>query len=448
MTMKAGCSALGLCVIGAMAGSGCTDTRAFTDEQRAVLAQFRLPAGPPPDPSNAFADDVRAAVLGKKWFFDPRLSGPIGPGNDGVTNGSLGVTGDRGKVACVSCHDPAMGGSDHRSRPPQTSLGAGYSGRNAQTVLNAAWVDLDQGGWQTWDGSGDSVWGGNLLPLEKTTSNNATRLQLAHIVFDHYKADYEALFGPLPDLSNTIRFPLDGKPGDHSGFDNLAPADKDAINRVFANMGKAIAAYERRLVSTAFQPSAFDRMLAGDDAAMTAAAIRGARLYIGKAACDECHRGPLFADQKFHNIGVPQTGEHAFETDLGRDLGIMNVQQSLFTRAGAFSDALDDSHLRSLARRPADLGAFKTPTLRNVARTGPYMHDGVYATLGEVIDHYNRGGGMGDFSGTKEVTIAPLLLDDQEMSDLVEFLSSLDDGPPLPTPDFPEGLIGPPTLPN
>ena len=445
--MKAGCSALGLCVIGAMTGSGCTDTRAFTDEQRAVLAQFRLPAEPPPDPSNAFADDVRAAVLGKKWFFDPRLSGPLAPGNDGVTNGSLGVAGAIGRVACASCHDLAVGGSNHRSRPPQTSLGAGYSGRNAQSVLNAAYVDLDQGGWQTWDGSGDSVWGGNLLPMEKPTSNNATRLQLAHIVFDHYKADYEALFGPLPDLSNTARFPPTGKPG-IAAFDDMAPADQDAINRVFANMGKAIAAYERRLVSTAFQPSAFDRMLAGDDTAMTDAAIRGARLYIGKAACDECHRGPMFADQKFHNIGVPQTGDHAFEPDLGRDQGIPIVKQSLFTRAGAFSDAHDDSHLRNLAQRPADVGAFKTPTLRTVARTGPYMHDGVYATLGEVIDHYNRGGGMGDFSGTKEVTISPLLLDSQETSDLVEFLNSLDDGPPLPAPDFPEGLVALPTLPN
>jgi cytochrome c peroxidase len=447
MTMKAGGSALGLCVIGAMAGSGCTDTRAFTDEQRAVLAQFRLPAGPPPDPSNRFADDVRAAVLGKQWFFDPRLSGPLAPGNDGVTNGSLGVAGAIGRVACASCHDLAMGGSDHRSRPPQTSLGAGYSGRNAQTVLNAAWVDLGKGGWQTWDGSGDSVWGGNLLPLEKPTSNNATRLQLAHIVFDHYKADYEALFGPLPDLSNTARFPPTGKPG-IAAFDSMAPADQDAINRVFANLGKAIAAYERRLVSTAFQPSAFDRMLAGDDTAMTAAAIRGARLYIGKAACDECHRGPMFADQRFHNIGVPQTGEHAFETDLGRDQGIPTLEQSLFTRAGAFSDAFDDSQLQNLAQRPADVGAFKTPTLRNVARTGPYMHDGVYATLGEVIDHYNRGGGMGDFSGTQEVTISPLLLDSQDTSDLEEFLRTLDDGEPLPTPDFPEGLVAPPTLPN
>jgi cytochrome c peroxidase len=434
-------------LIGAMAGPGCTDSRAFTDEQRAVLAQLRLPAGPPPDPSNAFSDNVAAAVLGKKWFFDPRLSGPLAPGNDGVTDGSLGPAGAIGRVACVSCHDPANGGSDHRSRPPQTSLGADYSGRNAQTVLNAAYIDLGQGGWQTWDGRGDSLWGGNLLPLERSTSNNATRLQLAHVVFDHYKADYEALFGPLPDLSNTTRFPPTGKPGSPE-FDRMAPADQDAVNRVFANVGKALAAYERRLVSNAFQPSAFDRMLAGDDTAMTAEAIRGARLYVGKAACDECHRGPAFTDQKFHNIGVPQTGEHAFETDVGRYQGIPLVKDSLFNRAGAFSDALDDSHLRNLALRPADVGEFKTPTLRNVSKTGPYMHDGVYASLGEVVDHYNRGGGMGDFSGTKEVTISPLLLDSQEMSDLVEFLSSLDDGDPLPTPDFPEGLVAPPPLPN
>lgn len=447
MTKQAGCAAVGLCVIAGLAGSACTDSRAFTDEQRSVLAEFRLPARIPPDPSNAFADNVPAAVLGKQWFFDPRLSGELQPGNDGVTDGSLGVTGTPGRVACVSCHDLANGGSDHRSRPPQTSLGAGYSGRNAQTVLNAAYVDLDQGGWQTWDGRGDSVWGGNLLPLESMTSNNATRLQLAHIVFDHYRPGYEAVFGPLPDLSNTTRFPATGAPGTPE-FNGIAPADQDAINRVFANMGKALAAYERRLVSNGFQPSPFDRMLAGDDAAMTAAAIRGARLYIGKAACDECHRGPAFADQRFHNIGVPQTGEHAFETDLGHYQGIPTVKASLFNRAGAFSDALDDSHLKNLAARPADVGAFKTPTLRNVGKTGPYMHDGVYASLGEVIDHYNRGGGMGDFSGTQEVTISPLLLDSQEMSDLVEFLNSLSDGDPLPTPDFPEGLIAPPPLPN
>ena len=84
-------------------------------------------------------------------------------------------------------------------------------------------------------------------------------------------------------------------------------------------------------------------------------------------------------------------------------------------------------------------GSSRRPTLRNVGKTAPYMHDGVYETLWDVVKHYNFGGGTGVYSGTKEVTIAPLLLDDRELDDLVEFLRSLDDGAPLPTPDFPEG---------
>jgi cytochrome c peroxidase len=313
--------------------------------------------------------------------------------------------------------------------------------------LNAAYIDLERGAWQTWDGRGDSLWGGNLLPLERSTSNNATRLQLAHVVFDHYQADYEAVFGPLPALSDQARFPATGMPGD-AGFDAMAADDRDAVNQVFANIGKALAAYERRLISTGFAPSAFDHMLAGDDEAMTPAAIRGARLFIGKAACDDCHRGAAFADQLFHNIGVPQEGERAFATDVGRYDAIARIKNSIFNRAGAFSDAPDDAHLRDLTERPRDIGAFKTPTLRNVAKTAPYMHDGVYGTLGEVVTHYNVGGSTGTYAGTREVTISPLLLDSDEVDDLVEFMRALDDGDPLPTPDFPEGLVAVPALPD
>jgi len=444
---RAWCAVLWLSAAGVTATTACTDERALTEEQRAVLLSFKLPEAPPPDPSNAYADDARAAVLGKKWFFDRRLSGPLGTDNDGVTNGSLGPPNAEGRISCADCHDPMLGGSDHRSRPPATSLGANYSGRNAQSVLNAAYIDLAKGAWQTWDGRGDSLWGGNLLPLERATSNNATRLQLAHVVFDHYAADYEAVFGALPDLSDHTRFPDRGKPMDPS-FEAMSAEDRTAVNRVFANMGKALAAYLRRLVSTSFAPSAFDQMLAGDDSAMTPAAIRGARLFIGKAACDDCHRGSAFADQLFHNIGCPQTGDHAFATDPGRSDAIPVVKQSTFNRAGAFSDAVDDSHLRNLTVRDRDVGAFKTPTLRNVAKTGPYMHDGVYATLGEVVNHYNNGGATGNYAGTREVTISPLLLDSAEISDLIEFMRALDDGAPLPTPDFPEGLVERPSLPE
>jgi len=250
----------------------------------------------------------------------------------------------------------------------------------------------------------------------------------------------------MPDLANTPRFPPNGKPGDPS-YDGMTTADRAAIDRVFANFGKAIEAYERRLVSTNFAPSAFDRMLAGDDTAMSPAAVRGARLFVGKAACNECHRGSAFSDGKFHNVGCPQEGDHAFVTDVGHHDGIAGVKADPFNRAGTFSDHPDDSHLRDLTASDADLGAFKTPTLRNIAKTAPYMQDGVYGTLWDVVNHYNFGGATGAYAGTREATIAPLLLDPNEVDDLVEFLRALSDGDPLPAAQFPEGLTAQPVLP-
>jgi cytochrome c peroxidase len=426
--------------------SACTDETSFTDEERSLLADFRLPAAAPADPSNAVADDPRAAVLGKKLYFDPRFSGALGPINDGVTNGSLGGSNVSGKVACESCHQLEAGGTDHRSRPAATSLGAGYTGRNANSIINAAMSDIAIGGWQFWDGRKDSLWSQALGPSESVFEHNGTRLQFAHVIFEFYKTDYEAIFGALPDLSDFVRFPPDGKPG-QPAYDNMSATDRNAIDRIYASFGKSIAAYERRLISPSFQPSPFDRMLDGDDAAMTPGAIRGAKLFVGKAACNECHRGAAFTDFKFHNIGCPQHGDNVPAIDVGRFNGIGNVLADPFNRAGEFSDAVDDSHLVALATLDADEGAFRTPTLRNVGKTAPYMHDGVYAALWDVVNHYNFGGGTGLFSGTKEVTIAPLLLDDRELDDLVEFLTSLDDGDPLPTNDFPEGLVAAPTLP-
>jgi len=445
------------CVILAAAGalSACTDETVFTAEERDELQTYKLPPVPPPNPSNRVANDEAAAVLGKKFFFDARLSGALGPVNDGVTNGSLGKAGDLGKVACYSCHQvDTGGGADLRSRPGTVSLGVSYGGRNAPTVINAAYSDVARGGWQAWDGAKDSLWALALGPLENPVTHAGTRLQYAHILYDHYRADYEAIFGQLPDLSDAVRFPASGKPG-QPGFDMMAPDDKVAINRIYSNIGKSIEAYERRLISPSFDPSPFDKMLAGDDTAMSPAAIRGARLFIGKAACNECHRGPTFTDLRFHNIGCPQRGDFIAAVDIGRSAAIAKVQGDLFNRAGAFSDAPDNSHLvvpedktMPIMAAEVDKGAFKTPTLRNVSKTGPYMHDGVYGDLWEVVEHYNFGGNTGAFSGTKEVTISPLLLSSDEMNDLVEFLRSLADGDPLPSPAFPEGLLKAPTLPN
>jgi cytochrome c peroxidase len=441
-----------VCILGLVTGGvavlpGCTDETVFTSEERDTLAEYRLPVRPPADPSNQYADDTRAAVLGKRLFFDPRFSGSLGPLNDGVSNGSLGASGATGLVACYSCHQPDHGGTDHRSRPLATSLGAAHTGRNAPSVINAAYSDVAAGGWQFWDGRKDSLWSHALGPPESSVEQNGTRLGFAHVLHDHYQSEYEAVFGPLPEVTDTARFPGAGKPGDAS-FDGMAAVDREAINRVYANFGKAIEAYERRLVSTGFEPSPFDRMLAGDDGAITPAAVRGAKLFIGKAACNECHRGATFTDFKFHNIGCPQEGDFVLETDVGRFAGVGQLKADIYNRAGAYSDRPDDSHLTALTVVEADRGAFKTATLRNLSKTAPYMHDGVYPNLWDVVNHYNFGGGTGTYSGTKEVTIAPLLLDAREVDDLVEFLRSLDDGPALATADFPEGLAAAPALTN
>ncbi|MGE5187341.1 MAG: cytochrome-c peroxidase [Acidobacteriota bacterium] len=424
---------------------GCVDESKLTSEERDLLSGYKL-VPLPADPSNRVADDARAAVLGKQFFYETRFSGALGPLNDGVSDGSLGPSGTAGRVSCYECHQPELGGTDHRSLPSATSLGAAYTGRNAPSIINAAYSDPAKGGWQFWDGRKDSQWSQALGPTESPAEENSTRLQIAHVIYDHYKAPYEAIFGALPDLTDTVRFPASGKPGD-AAFDGMAAADQDAIDRVFANYGKAIAAYERRLVSPSFAPSPFDRFFAGDETAMSPAALRGAKLFVGFAACNECHRGPTFSDFRFHNIGCPQYGDHVLVTDVGRYNGVSGVQSDPFNRAGAYSDSPDSSHLTGLVATDLDTGAFKTPTLRNVEKTAPYMHDGVYTDLWAVVNHYNFGGATGEYSGQKDPSIQPLLLDDQQLADLVEFLKSLSDGDPLPTADFPEGLVAPPTLP-
>jgi hypothetical protein len=178
----------------------------------------------------------------------------------------------------------------------------------------------------------------------------------------------------------------------------------------------------------------------------------------------------MFSDFAFHNVGTPQGGENVPASDLGRSAGIDVIVASMksagkqddFTRESALSDQAESTHLASLVAadpsgtaltRSTD-GQFKTPSLRNVAKTAPYMHDGAYRTLWDVVNHYNFGGAAGAYAGVKDPAVAPLLLTDAELADLVEFLRALDDGPPLETHDFDQdgneaqGLLGRPTLPG
>jgi cytochrome c peroxidase len=460
-------------------GPGCNQDGPLSDEEMAQLRGFMLPERLPTDTSNAYGDDLMTARLGKLLFFDGAFSGELGPYNVWETNGSLGNAHDPGKVSCASCHDPLTAGVDHRSKPNATSLGVSYTERNAPTVINAAHSPV----WQFWDGRADSLWSQALSPPEGPAECGGSRLGVAQVLYARYGELFRGVFGAnaLPDdLADLTRFPPEGKPGLNPGcqpddpgepffdaFDCMVKedeperggADQQLVNKIYANFGKAIAAYERRLVSRAFEPSPFDAFMAGDVTAMSPAAIRGARLFIGRAGCAECHSGPMFTDYSFHNIGVPQTGQYPPPTDDGRYDGIggkENVVANAFNRRGDFSDDRSETntgHLTFLAPAPdSTRGQFKTPTLRNVGQTAPYMHNGVYQTLWDVVNHYNFGGSTGPYSGTKDPALAPLLLTDAELGDLVEFLRALDDGDVLDTHDFDQcddgqGLLGKPKLP-
>jgi len=168
----------------------------------------------------------------------------------------------------------------------------------------------------------------------------------------------------------------------------------------FDNIAKAIATYERTIVRG---NSSFDRWAAGDDAAMSESAKRGYQLYTTKALCITCHSGPNFSDSKFHNIGVKGSGT--------ADKGRFDVTQN-----------------------PQDLGAFKTPTVRNAALTAPYMHDGSIATLEELVEHYDKGG---ENVPNKSPLMVPLKLTASEKADLVEFMKALT-GEPLADQTLPE----------
>lgn len=294
------------------------------------LALGQLPGVPIPSHNLQFNSK---AELGKLLFFDSRLS-------------------KDSSVSCASCHVPAAGFAD----PRQFSLGVGgkQGGRNAPSAMNAAYNHF-----QFWDGRAGSLeeqaLGPIQNPIEMAETLNGVVTKLSRVKV--YQARFRAVFGE--DVS------ADG-------------------------IARAIAAFERTLIST---NSPFDRYIAGDKSALSASAQRGLELFQGKARCVLCHNGPNFTDNKFHHIGVPQTGP--LQEDVGR---------------------------YAVTKREADRRAFKTSSLRSVALTAPYMHTGGFKTLEEVVEFYNGGG---EAVPGKDAFMSALNLTDQEKKDLVEFMNSL-----------------------
>lgn len=344
---------------------------------------------PPADSSNRVADDPRAAAFGKQLFFDPRLSG-------------------NGRVSCASCHRPDRGYADDR---PQ-SRGAGMTTRNTMTVVGAAWQT-----WFFWDGRKDSLWSQALGPLESVNEHGGDRVALARTVSRYYQREYEALFGSLPRFKR------------RDTWRTLPAPERTAISRVFANLGKAIAAWERTLV---YDASRFDRyaeaILREDSetarAVLTPDEVAGLRLFIGPARCIQCHNGPLYTNGEFHATGIRLSGK---PEDAGRASGMQQVRADEFNCLSPYSDASPEQceALRYLpAAWPGRVGAFKTPGLRNVTRTAPYMRTGEFATLSAVLDHYNTVGRIPYADVRTEIQL--LGLSTRELNQITAFLATLE----------------------
>ena len=382
------------------------------EEVRQIVRLSPLPP-PPLDHGNRVADDPDAARLGQMLFFAPSLS-------------------RRGDVACATCHDPARGWSNARAVVPTGTLFP----RHVPSLWNTAYNR-----WFFWDGRADSAWAQALGPLENGAEMATTRLRVAHqLAADRaLRRAYERLFGPLPDLTDRQRFPADGRPmpGDvmhphHVAWARMADADRETVDKIFSNVGKAIAAYERQIIS---RDAPFDRFVEGlrdgDAAKLTAlseAAQRGLRLFIGRGECVLCHNGPNFTDGEFHDIGIA-LGKERRRIDPGRYGGVRVLLADPFNRAGRFSDRTDPlAPVRFLHLQSDQLAQFKTPSLRDVAGSAPYMHDGRFGSLEAVVRFYSTRDGATPL-GHPVNLLRPLNLADGEVADLVVFLRSLSGRP-------------------
>jgi cytochrome c peroxidase len=388
----------------------------WSKQEVAVLASLSLTHLPPApaDPSNAVEQLPAAVDLGKRLFNDARFS----------ANGS---------VSCASCHDAQKQFQDGLP----VSRGVGRGARRAMPIVAAG-----HSHWLFWDGRKDSLWAQALGPLEDAVEHATNRTRVAHLLAANYRRDYEGVFAPLPRLDG---LPLDAGPHG-SAAEQAAWAAMDArrredVSRVFANLGKAIAAYEKSLQH---EPTRLDRYLDAvvrrDPAAravLQANELRGLRLFIGKAQCVTCHNGPLLSDQQFHNTGVPP--RDAATPDRGRAAATAKVRGDEFNCLGPFSDAAPNQcqELKFMVSDdPALEGAFKTPGLRGVAQRAPYMHAGQFMTLEQVVRHYvaapHAAVGHSELkhphpgaSAARQDERTPIDLTDAEVADLVSFLGTL-----------------------
>ena len=314
------------------------------------------------------------ADLGRLLFFDPRLSA-------------------NSAISCASCHQPSQGWAD------ALPLSFGYAGsvhwRNTPSVINSAFhPKLD------WDGKALRLDIQAQGAIKGAVAQNMDPVLVEERLrqIPEYVQRFDDVFGP-------------GGPW-------------------FEDVGRAIAAFQSTIIST---NAPFDDFMEGDEAALDESAKRGFKLFTTTAGCSACHRGRLLTDQDFHSLGVPAPDD--FATDPVRQITFWYQLRARGAPEEVYRTSKDDPGLYLVTKLESDIGQFRTPQLRELGHTAPYMHNGAFATLEEVIDFYDAGDGE---SPNLDPLLRPLGLSAQDKSDLIAFLRSLTGDPLImEEPDLP-----------
>lgn len=350
----------------------------FSPTERAqIAAHGPWPPAPRPDASNAALKRPLAKDFGAALFFDVRLSAS-------------------GQISCASCHQPDRAFQDGLT----TALGRTQGHRNTPSLL-----DVAQWRWLGWGGAHDSLWAASLTPLLSGSEMAQT----------------------VPALARRVRTTPELAAGYRAAFQ--APLTADDAELV-VNLGKALAAYQTTLVSPRTPFDDFrDALTRGDVTAAAQyplAAQRGLRLFLGEGRCTLCHAGPSFTNGEFGDIGIPFFVPGG--VDAGRYKGLETLLASPYNRLGRHNDAgrrdpgaVGTQHVHL---QPRHFGEFRVPSLRQLAHTAPYMHNGSVATLEAVVQHYAQLPEDRLHSDGERI-LRPLHLSDPQAADLVAFLRSL-----------------------
>lgn len=352
------------------------------------------------DPSNRVSDDPAAVALGKALFFDTRLSA-------------------NGAISCATCHKPDRQFQDDLP----VGHGMGEGSRRTMPIAGTAYFPF-----LFWDGRKDSQWSQALGPLENPVEHSADRTMVVRLVAEAYRPQYEAIFGPMPDLAGLPEHAMpEGAPDAVAAWGGLSVSRQTEINLAYANIGKSIAAFERIIAPQATRFDTFAALLAAGkqaaaDATLSESERAGLKLFIGQGNCVTCHNGPMLTDNAYHNLALPKT---TLATDAGRSAAVAKVKADPFNCLGPFSDARPQActELKFMETSSPDLvGSFRSPSLRGVALRPPYMHAGQFATLHDVLAHYNTAPAAS--FGKSE--LKPLRLSDRQLAELEAFLKTLD----------------------